>query len=310
MSTDKWVMVSNSDDGPWVPCVLLHDLGAGEELRYLCWEGEIVRYRYMRPAKARELLPCLPVRWAELAVKRAQECPNMPDAEVETLASAVYHAIIWIYTPEGHDAWSELRNALQDGSLVPEAEAAVSDDRDAKDARDEDEDEGTVTRDKGPDHWVMVRNRDVGPWVPSVLLHDLGVDVNYRYVCWEGDTVARYRYKRPAKAWELMACLPGAWADRAVKRAEEFPLCACDREVETLDQALESAFDWEKTAEGFEAWCDLAASTSSLSGGPGPVPECPGSGSEGQGLLVNEEVRCTCGRIVSLSLSIRGNHGS
>ena len=120
--SDKWVMVRDYDHQDWDPRILLRDLGAGYQYRYICLSHGgtcAVSFMEMRPATAIELLPCLPGEWAARAMQRAEESPNMPDFVVETLGEAVNYAISWRSTPEGYEAWESLRVALHMGTEIP-----------------------------------------------------------------------------------------------------------------------------------------------------------------------------------------------
>ena len=128
MSADRWVMVRNGDRDEslrdrYAPHILLRDLGAGYAYRYICLSQSgtcAVSFMEMRPAKASELLPMLPGEWAGRAVLRVEDCPAIPSREVKTLADAADYAFFWEHTPEGHDAWKSLRDALRYGTEVPE----------------------------------------------------------------------------------------------------------------------------------------------------------------------------------------------
>ena len=121
--SDKWVMVRLTDlEEDWVPRIMLYDFGDIREYRYLCFakdKSTTLAWRDMRPAKAIELLSCLPGEWAKRAILRVNEYPLVPNTEVGTLAEALYHAIRWGDTPEDHHAWHSLHEALLDGTEAP-----------------------------------------------------------------------------------------------------------------------------------------------------------------------------------------------
>ena len=120
---DRWVMVRDNATDEWKPRIFLRELDSRLPYRYLCLsqqERGADTWRQMRPAKAIELLPMLPGEWAKRAMLRAKECSLVTQAEESTLAEALYHAIRWDDTSEGHHVWHSLHDALRDGTEIPE----------------------------------------------------------------------------------------------------------------------------------------------------------------------------------------------
>ena len=122
------------------------------------------------------------------------------------------------------------------------------------------------------DKWVMVRDDEADEWVPRILLRVMSVGELSRCMCLtkSGASSTSWSYMRLATAIELLPCLPGEWAGRAVLRVKEFML-APDREVQTLAKAVDGAIDWGGTPEGRKVWAALYAA---LIHGT-EIPECP-----------------------------------